>query len=188
MQLTVFINLYFENSNYLGQQWGETIDTILNLPAKYDELSVGLVKRLQQDFSHFGLGLTHLYVNAITPPPEVQQAIDDRSRMSVFKDMNKLMQMKAAMAMEKAAQADPGSGADLGMKEVEKARSILDLLGAGEDLIACDWSDSRAFDPIDESVKRLISGNGHRKKRSKPKATKTAKVKKTAKAKKAAKK
>jgi len=94
---------------------GETIDSILNLPAKYDELSVGLAKRLQEDFSHFGLGLTHLYINSITPPPEVQQAIDDRSRMGVFKDMNKLMQMKAAMAMEKASEAEGGAGAGMGM-------------------------------------------------------------------------
>jgi membrane protease subunit (stomatin/prohibitin family) len=94
---------------------GETIDSILNLPAKYDELSEGLAKRLQKDFSHFGLGLTHIYMNAITPPPEVQKAIDDRSRMGVFDDMNKLMQMKAAMAMEKASEAEGGAGDSMGM-------------------------------------------------------------------------
>jgi membrane protease subunit (stomatin/prohibitin family) len=93
---------------------GETIDTILNLPSKYDDLSQALVQRLKEDFSHFGLGLTHLYINAITPPVEVQQAIDDRSRMGVFKDMNKLLQMKAAMAMEKASQAE-GAGSGMGM-------------------------------------------------------------------------
>lgn len=98
-------------NDYMGQ----TIDTILNLPAKYDELSQGLAKRLQKDFSHFGLGLAHLYINSITPPPEVQQAIDDRSRMGVFKDMNKLMQMKAAMAMEKAAESEGGAGPGMGM-------------------------------------------------------------------------
>jgi membrane protease subunit (stomatin/prohibitin family) len=74
-----------------------------------------LIRRLEQDFSHFGLGLTHLYTNAITPPPEVQQAIDDRARMGVFQDMDKLMQMKAAMAMEKASQADGGAGTGMGM-------------------------------------------------------------------------
>jgi len=93
---------------------GETIDSILNLPSKYDELSKGLAKRLHEDFSHFGINLTHLYVNAITPPPEVQQAIDDRSRMGVFDDMNKLMQMKSAMAMEKASEAEGGSGTGMG--------------------------------------------------------------------------
>jgi len=93
---------------------GETIDSILNLPSKYDELSKGLAKRLHEDFSHFGINLTHLYINAITPPPEVQQAIDDRSRMGVFDDMNKLMQMKSAMAMEKASEAEGGSGMGMG--------------------------------------------------------------------------
>ena len=94
---------------------GETIDSILNLPAKYNELSEGLAQRLQQDFIRFGLALDHLYINAITPPPEVQKAIDDRSRMGVFDDMNKLMQMKAAMAMEKASDADGGAGPGMGM-------------------------------------------------------------------------
>jgi len=92
---------------------GEKIDTILNLPARYDELSEGLAERLQKDFRHFGLGLTQLYMNSITPPPEVQKAIDDRSRMGVFDDMNKLMQMKAAMAMEKAVESG-GGGEDSG--------------------------------------------------------------------------
>ena len=94
---------------------GETIDSILNLPARYNELSENMVKRVEKDFSNFGIGITHLYINAITPPPEVQQAIDDRSRMGVFKDMNKLMQMKAAMAMEKASEAEGGAGSGMGM-------------------------------------------------------------------------
>jgi len=94
---------------------GETIDSILNLPSKYDEFSNGLSKRLQDDFSHFGIQQTHLYINSITPPPEVQEAIDDRSRMGVFEDMEKLMQMKAAMAMEKVSEADGGAGNGMGM-------------------------------------------------------------------------
>ena len=98
-------------NDYMGQ----TLDSILRLPAKYDELSEGLADRLTKDFSHFGIRLTHLYINAITPPPEVQKAIDDRSRMGVFKDMEKLMQMKAAMAMEKASETGEGAGGGLGM-------------------------------------------------------------------------
>ena len=94
---------------------GETIDSILNLPAKYDELSEGLAKRLTEDFSHFGLAMTQIYINSITPPPEVQKAIDDRSRMGVFDDMNKLMQMKAAMAMEKASEAAGEGDGGMGM-------------------------------------------------------------------------
>jgi membrane protease subunit (stomatin/prohibitin family) len=91
---------------------GKTIDTILNLPARYDELARGLAQRLGDDFRHFGLRLTHLYINAITPPPEVQKAFDDRSRVGVFDDMTKLMQMKAAMAMEKAAEGGAEGAGD----------------------------------------------------------------------------
>lgn len=97
---------------------GEKIHSILDLPSSYNELADGLSMALKEDFSRFGLALTELYINAITPPPEVQKAIDDRSRMGVFNDMNKLMQMKAAMAMEKAAQGaggESGAGAGMGM-------------------------------------------------------------------------
>lgn len=99
---------------------GETLDSLLSLPSRYDTLSDELMEKMQQDFSHFGLALTHLYINAITPPPEVQKAIDERSRMGAIDDMNKLMQMKAAMAMEKAAEgggdmAGAGMGAGIGL-------------------------------------------------------------------------
>jgi membrane protease subunit (stomatin/prohibitin family) len=94
---------------------GTAIDSVLNLPSRYDELSLKLADRLKTDFQHFGLALTHLYINSITPPPEVQQAIDDRSRMGVFQDMNKLMQMKAAMAIEKAAEGNGSADAGMGM-------------------------------------------------------------------------
>jgi membrane protease subunit (stomatin/prohibitin family) len=103
-----------------NDQMGETLDSLLALPSRYDALSEELMQRLQKDFSHFGLALTHLYVNAITPPPEVQKAIDERSRMGAIDDMNKLMQMKAAMAMEKAAEGSgdmtgAGMGAGIGL-------------------------------------------------------------------------
>ncbi len=95
---------------------GDHIKTILDLPSSYNELADGLALKLKEDFSKFGLALSELYINAITPPPEVQAAIDDRSRMGVFDDMNKLLQMKAAMAMEKAAQgSEDGTGAGAGM-------------------------------------------------------------------------
>jgi membrane protease subunit (stomatin/prohibitin family) len=94
---------------------GEKLDTIFNLPGRYNELADGLQKRLAEDFSHFGMALTHLYINAITPPPEVQKAIDDKSRINVFDDLDKLIKMKAAMAVENAATADGTAASGLGM-------------------------------------------------------------------------
>ena len=94
---------------------GEHLDSILNLPGRYDELSTGLQERLRNDFSHFGLGLTHLYITSITPPPEVQEAIDDRGRLNVIQDLDRLVKLKAAMAMEKAAENQGEAGAGMGM-------------------------------------------------------------------------
>jgi membrane protease subunit (stomatin/prohibitin family) len=94
---------------------GENLDSILNLPGQYDELSESLEKRLQKDFTKFGLGLNQLYITSITPPPEVQKAIDDKSRMGVFDDLDKLVKMKAAMAVEKASESTGDAGSGLGM-------------------------------------------------------------------------
>lgn len=99
----------------LNDYLGEKLDTILNLPGKFDELSEALQDRLVQDFAHFGLRLSQLYITSITPPDEVQQAIDDQSRMNTIKDMDKFVQMKAAMAMEKAASSQGEAGAGVGM-------------------------------------------------------------------------
>ena len=94
---------------------GEHLDSLFNLPGQYDELSAGLQERLTEDFSHFGLGLDHLYISSITPPKEVQTAIDDKGRLSVIQDLDKLVKMKAAMAMEKAATSPGDAGASMGM-------------------------------------------------------------------------
>lgn len=94
---------------------GEHLDTLFNLPGKYEEISAGLQKRLQADFSRFGIGLEHIYITSITPPPDVEKAIDDKSRLSVLRDLDGLLKMKAAMAMEKAAESTAAAGSGMGM-------------------------------------------------------------------------
>ena len=99
----------------LNDYLGETLDTLFDLPAQFDELAVGLKKRLDKDFIRFGLALDELYISSITPPEEVQTAIDDRSRMGAIKDIDGFVRMKAGMAMEKAALAGNEAGAGLGL-------------------------------------------------------------------------
>ncbi|HQI36908.1 MAG TPA: SPFH domain-containing protein [Syntrophales bacterium] len=94
---------------------GDKVDTIFNLPARYNELAAGLQEALTKDFNQFGLGLTSLYINSITPPPEVQKAIDDKSKLGVFDDLNKLLKMKAALALENASLNQGETGAAMGM-------------------------------------------------------------------------
>ena len=100
-------------NDYLGQ----TLQSIFDLPGRFEELSEQLRLRLVEDFKSFGLLLSHLYITSITPPEEVQSAIDDRSRIAAIGDLDRLLKMKTAMAMEKAAasQGEAGSGLGLGL-------------------------------------------------------------------------
>ena len=96
---------------------GKSLDSLFDLPGKFDPISVNLQKELQKDFNEFGLRLNHLFITSITPPEEVQSAIDDKSRMGLIQDMDKFMQLKAAMAIEKASEntGEAGSGLGLGL-------------------------------------------------------------------------
>jgi len=94
---------------------GEHLESLFHLPGRYDELSAGLRKRLEEDFSRFGLALDRLYITSITPPPQVQEAIDDRGRLAAVQDLDRLIKMKAAMAMEKAAQSTGDAASGMGM-------------------------------------------------------------------------
>lgn len=94
---------------------GEHLDTLFNLPGRYDELSAGLKTRLGEDFGRFGLALRQLYIGSITPPPDVQKAIDDKGRLAVIQDLDRLVKMKAAMAMEKASESSGNAGSGMGM-------------------------------------------------------------------------
>jgi membrane protease subunit (stomatin/prohibitin family) len=94
---------------------GDNLDSLVNLPGRYDEISAGLSDLVEKDFLHFGIELSGLFITSITPPQEVQQAIDDKSRLAMFDDLNKLLKMKTAMAMETAAKNPSQAGAGLGM-------------------------------------------------------------------------
>jgi membrane protease subunit (stomatin/prohibitin family) len=100
----------------LNDHLGENLGTLIDLPSRYAELCDGLAARLAADLSQYGIGLRDLYLNAITPPADVQQAIDDRSRLGVLgDDLPDLMKMKTAMALEKAAASGGAAEGGIGM-------------------------------------------------------------------------
>ncbi len=99
-------------NDYLGEQ----LDTLLNLPQKYSEMAEGLSQILTKDLATYGVALREMYINAITPPADVQQAIDEKSRLSLLGDnLPGLLQMKAAMALEKAAESEGAAQGGIGM-------------------------------------------------------------------------
>lgn len=98
----------------LNDVLGETLKTVLDLPRYYDELGVALKTRVKENFEKYGLELVDFFINAITPPEEVQKIIDERAGMAALGDMNQYMRFKTAQAMGDAAKQE-GGGAGQGM-------------------------------------------------------------------------
>jgi membrane protease subunit (stomatin/prohibitin family) len=55
--------------------------SLLDLPGQFDELSSGATAKIGQEFGKYGLELVEFFINAVSPPEEVQKAIDARSSM-----------------------------------------------------------------------------------------------------------
>jgi len=95
----------------LADLLGETIESIFDLAQYYDEIGTLAKSRLGDDFGKYGIQLVDFYVQAITPPEEVQERIDERSAMGALGDMNQYMRFKTATAMGDAAKNESGGGA-----------------------------------------------------------------------------
>jgi membrane protease subunit (stomatin/prohibitin family) len=89
--------------------------SLLELPAKYDELASAARAKVSEDFAKYGLELVDFFINAITPPEEVQKAIDTRSSMGAVGDLNAFMKYQAAQSMTKLAEQGGGGGGAMGM-------------------------------------------------------------------------
>jgi len=87
---------------------GEVEASLLDLPAKYDELGAGLRARASDDFEAMGLLLKAVYVTSISVPEEVEKALDERAQIGALGDMQAYMQFKAARALGDAALAGGG--------------------------------------------------------------------------------
>lgn len=83
---------------------------MLDLPAKFEELAAAARIKLSDDFSKYGLELVDFFINAITPPEEVQRAIDARSSMGAIGDLHAFTMFQAANSMARLAEQG-GAGA-----------------------------------------------------------------------------
>ena len=89
---------------------GTTGLSLLDLPAKFEEIGAGTRAKTADQFAKYGLELTDFFINAITPPEEVQKAIDARSSMGAIGDMRAFTMYQAAQSMEKMAEQGGGAG------------------------------------------------------------------------------
>ncbi len=100
----------------LNDLMGEKLDTILNLPSRYEELACELKKRLLSEFGKYGIELIDFYITSITPPDEVQKMIDERSGMAAVKNLDQFFKFKLAKSLDtQNGAAQKGTGAGIGM-------------------------------------------------------------------------
>ena len=95
----------------INDLFGEKLDTIFDLPQNYDELAVEIKERLVNDFGKYGMELIDFFINSITPPPEVQKMIDERSGLEAVGNLDEFFKFKAAKAMGDAASSGGSGGA-----------------------------------------------------------------------------
>ncbi|NLS97015.1 MAG: SPFH domain-containing protein [Planctomycetaceae bacterium] len=88
---------------------------LLDLPSRYDEVGSGTRAKVAEEFAKYGLELADFFINAVTPPEEVQKAIDARSSMGAIGDLNAFMKFQAANSMQKMAEQGGGAGGAMGM-------------------------------------------------------------------------
>jgi membrane protease subunit (stomatin/prohibitin family) len=92
---------------------GEMKIPALDLAAQYKEIGEAIRAKINEDFSAYGLEVTKFYVENVSLPPEVEEAMDKRASMGALGDANRYMQFQAADALRDAAQNE-GGGAGLG--------------------------------------------------------------------------
>ncbi len=88
----------------------------LDLAANYQEIGEKLRSRIQAEFEEYGLALAKLLVENVSFPPEVEQALDQRSKLGLLgSHLGSLTQMKTAEAIGDMARNPGAGGAALGM-------------------------------------------------------------------------
>jgi membrane protease subunit (stomatin/prohibitin family) len=88
---------------------------LLDMPSQYEEIGRRAHAAVAAEFGRYGLELTDFFVNAITPPEEVQKAIDQRTAMGAVGDLNAYMQFQAAHSLARLAEQGGGESGAMGM-------------------------------------------------------------------------
>lgn len=92
---------------------GETNLPIENYASNLNELSSAIFNYMKDDFTAYGMDVTKFLIENISMPDEVKKEIFELSRLDKI-DLDKLTKMKAAKAMEAAAE-NPSGTAGMGI-------------------------------------------------------------------------
>ena len=86
---------------------------LLDMPARFDEIATAARAKVADAFRNYGLELVDFFIGGISPPDEVQQAIDAKTSMGAIGDLRSYTMYQAANSMRKLAEKE-GSGSGVG--------------------------------------------------------------------------
>jgi membrane protease subunit (stomatin/prohibitin family) len=86
---------------------------MLDLAGNYEKVSKIALERIAPELAKMGVSLTQFFVENISLPPEVEEALDKRSKMAVLGNLDQYTKLQTAEAIPTAA-ANPGGFAGIG--------------------------------------------------------------------------
>jgi len=108
----------FQIRNIIVQEFSRTIATsgipVLDMAANTSDLGKLIAAEIASTMAQYGLAIPELYIENISLPPAVEQALDKRTSMGIAGDLGRFTQYSAAEAMTTAARNTGAGGAGLG--------------------------------------------------------------------------
>jgi len=93
---------------------GQSKIPVLEMAGNYQKLGDVLLERIASSVASMGLAVTQFYVENISLPPEVEQALDTRTKMGVLGNLDQYTKFQTADAIKEAAK-NPGGLAGAGV-------------------------------------------------------------------------
>ncbi|KMW58469.1 putative virion core protein (lumpy skin disease virus) [Candidatus Rhodobacter oscarellae] len=108
----------FQIRNIIVQEFSRVIAgsgiPVLDMAANTADLGKMIAAEISQIVAGYGLSIPEFYIENISLPPAVEEALDKRTSMGLAGDLGKFTQYSAAEAMTHAAQNQGGAGGGMG--------------------------------------------------------------------------
>jgi membrane protease subunit (stomatin/prohibitin family) len=87
---------------------------VLDLAGNYDKLGKFICDRINDEFTAFGIDLLNFYIENISLPSNVEEAMDRRTALGVVGNLDTYLKYQTAEAVREAAQNPSGGAAGIG--------------------------------------------------------------------------